>query len=430
MRTGNEVEGADRVAPETLVGVALPLAPATPPGETVLRRAVLIVAIGLSSVLGYLTAHALFLLIGLVFLYFALLQRGVRIDFELPARLFLAAFTLLFLSALATARQPTDLILVLGFAPMLLYAPLATLFRHAADPRNSRKVGDFALFGVAAGVLFALFYTYVLHIDRAGLGSPFTDPIRLSNTALLVGFIAMIGAAASSGRQRFIYLLGPLMALVVIFASGSRAALVAFPALLFVAALLLVPQKFKALGISLLLLLGFGVVAYLADLAGARSSSTLVDVTGMLAGGDDPADLGLTVRLILYRAGLASFIESPLFGHGWGQLMSSIVPYLAPDELIHARFPHLHDDALNFAVAAGVLGLAVYLLLLLVPVLACLNSPRDSQYRTRLYGCSLLSIGYLVLGLPDTMLSFPMHNALYVVLTAMLLNYCRDRPTA
>ena len=74
----------------------------------------------------------------------------------------------------------------------------------------------------------------------------------------------------------------------------------------------------------------------------------------------------------------------------------------------------------------GVFGIAVYLILLVTPVLCCLRSPRDSQYRTRLYGCSLLSISYFVLGLPDTMLSFTLHNTLYVVLTAMLLNYCRD----
>jgi len=428
MRIGDKAEAVTRAAPDSLAIAELPLAPATPRFETLLRRAVLVTAIGLSSILGYLTAHALFFLFGAVFVYFIVMQRAVRLRFELPGKLFIAAFTLLFVSAVATAKQPGDLVLVLGFSTMLLYAPLATLFRRAAAVSNSRKVADFALFGTAAGMLIAVFYTYVLGNERAGLGSAITDPIRLSNTALIIGFFAMIGAAGSSGRQRFIYLLGPLMALVVIFASGSRAAMVAFPILLFVAAVLLVEHKVKALAISLMLLVGFGIVAYFADLAGARSSSAMIDALSTLAGGDDPADLGTAIRFILYRAGIAAFGDAPIFGHGWGQLMQSIVPHLSPENLVHARLPHLHDDALNFAVAAGTLGLATYVLLLVLPIVSCMFSPRDSQYRTRLYGCSLLAVGYFVLGLPDTMLSFPMHNALYVVLTAMLLNYCRDEP--
>ena len=49
------------------------------------------------------------------------------------------------------------------------------------------------------------------------------------------------------------------------------------------------------------------------------------------------------------------------------------------------------------------------------------QSPRASCYPTQRF-----HERYFVLGLPDTMLSFALHNTLYVVLTAMLLNYCRD----
>lgn len=427
MTADGKREAIGEAAPEGLPVADLPLAPLSPAAasEALLRRAVLVVAIGLSCILGYLTTYALLAISLAVFAFFAVRRATVKIGFDLPAKLFLGAFTLLFVSAVVTMRQPSDLLQTLNFSAMLLYAPLALLFRRAAGPANSRKLADFALFGSAAGLLMALYFNYVEGMQRAGLGSPITDPIRLSNTALLLGFFAMIGAAAAIGRQRFIYLLGPLMALAVIFASGSRAALVAFPVLLFVAALLLVRHKLLAALVSVGVLVGFGVIAYVADLAGARSSS-MFDILGRLAGGDNPADLGTAIRFILYRAGAAAFIDAPLFGHGWGQLMTAIVPYLAVYELVHAELPHLHNDALNFAVASGLFGIVVYLLLLVLPVLSCIFSPRDSQYRTRLYGCSLLAVSYLVLGLPDTMLSFPLHNTLYVVLTAVLLNYCRD----
>lgn len=392
---------------------------------TVLRRAILVTAIGLSCLLGYFTTYALLALLVAAAIWASLARVGPAPLRELPSRLFAAAFGLLVLSALATGLEPGDLWMLAGFSALLLYAPLAALFGRAATPSNGRKIAEFALFGTAAGLLVAAWFTYVEGVSRAGLGSFFTDPIRLSNTALIIGFFAMTGAAATQGRQRFLYFLGPIMALVVIFASGSRAALIAFPVLLLVAALMLVRHKLKALALSALVLFGFGLVAYLADVAGARSS-TLFDILGRLAGGDNPADLGTAIRFILYRAGWSAFLEAPLWGHGWSHLMTAIVPYLHAFELTHASLPHLHNDALNFAVAAGVFGLLAYAVLLATPVLCCVLGPRDGQYRIRLYGCSLLSISYLVLGLPDTMLSFPLHNALYVVLTAVLLNYCRD----
>lgn len=412
--------------PQRVSALAGDLAP-NPRLETGLRRAILAIAIGLSAVLGYFTTYIVQVLLLLVAAAFFVRRRSILVRFSLAARLFLLAFVLLLVPALVSLQQPADLLQTLNFAAMLFYAPLAILLRRAAGPRNSRKIADFALAGGAAALLISLYFTYVEHLPRAGLGSFFTDPIRLSNTGLIIGFLAMIGAVAATGTQRLVYFVGPVLALAVIFASGSRAALIAFGVLLFVAALLLVKRKRLAIGASLALLVGFLLIGYVADVAGARSSS-LFDILGRLASGDDPADLGTTIRFILYRAGLSAFWDAPLFGHGWGRLMSAIIPYLQPDELIHAQLPHLHDDGLNFAVASGVFGLVVYLLLLALPVVACQFSPRDSQYRTRLYGSWLLSISYFVLGLPDTMLSFPLHNTLYVVLVAVLIDYCRDEP--
>jgi O-antigen ligase len=400
-------------------------APTVVPGpgrvETGLRRAILVVAIGLSCLLGYYTTPVLLVLMALALPF---TFRAMPLD--TAGRMFGAGFMLLALSALFTTRSMADFLPFVGFGGLILYTPLARLFARAATTRNIIKVADFGLFGAASALLVALYYAYVEGQPRAALGAVLTDPIRLADTALILGFIAMMGAAAQTERHRYIYGLGPILALAVIFLSGSRAALIAFPVLVGIAALMLVRRKWLALGMGVFVLFGFAVVFALADLIGMRSS-TLTNMVQRIVAGAYVGDLATTIRLVLYRAAIPAFNDAPLFGHGWGHVMSAIVPYLASYELSHAQLPHLHNDALQFAVAAGLPGLIAYPILLATPLVATLRSARDGQYRTRLYGAVLLTISSLVLGLPDTMLSFSLHITLYVVLTAMLLNYCRDR---
>ena len=96
-------------------------APSSTPSETGLRRAILGIAIGLSCVLGYFTTYALLVLIVLVAAYFGVRRRAIAVRFDLPAKLFLAAFSLLFISAVVTAQQPGDLFQPLHFAAMLFF---------------------------------------------------------------------------------------------------------------------------------------------------------------------------------------------------------------------------------------------------------------------------------------------------------------------
>jgi len=107
--------------------------------------------------------------------------------------------------------------------------------------------------------------------------------------------------------------------------------------------------------------------------------------------------------------------------------MEAIRPYLAPEYKSLADLPHLHNEVLNFAVGTGLVGVLVYLALLTVPIAVCLRSPRDSQFRARIYGCTLLVGSYVTLGLADVMLTFELNTALYIVLTALLLSYCSDQ---
>jgi O-antigen ligase len=213
--------------------------------------------------------------------------------------------------------------------------------------------------------------------------------------------------------------------------TGTRSALLAFPLLLVLAIVMLIERKRVALAvIAASTAVGALVVALLAQWFSAERAATALTLVRHLLTGGTVSDETTLQRFAIYRAGVQAFWQSPIFGVGWHQKMEAIRPNLPPEYESLANLTHLHDEVLNFAVGMGIVGVLVYLALLVVPIAVCLKSPRDSQFRARLYGCTLLVGSYVTLGLADVMLSFELHTALYVVLTALLLSYCRDRPAA
>lgn len=391
-----------------------------------LRGTLLAVALALPCLAGFATTYVLILLalVSAGFLY----QQRIGLVFDRPALIFFAAFAAIAVLFALSARRPADVLFAFNFIAFLIYAPLATLFSRAAAPGNSEIVARLALAGAALGFIISLFEVFVLGADRATTG--ITDTIRLGDTATLLGFLALMGMLARQDRGRFLYLLGPTLALPVVLLTGARGAMLAFPVLAVAAALIIGHRRWIAAAAGGAFALAV-LVAGLTDFFGNARLQSVFEVFRDIAAGSAVADEAVRIRIELYKAGWAAFQQSPLIGHGWAGLMSSIEPFLADGDKVHATLPHLHNEILNFAVFGGVAGVAIYLMLIAMPIVLCLRSRRDRQYRARLFGSIIIVVGYVVMGLPDTMLSFELHTALYVALIAVLLAYCRDRePTA
>jgi O-antigen ligase len=148
-------------------------------------------------------------------------------------------------------------------------------------------------------------------------------------------------------------------------------------------------------------------------------------------------DTNTSLRLALYEAGVRAFLEAPVFGHGWARLTTSVAPYLNANASLTPELrefalnlPQLHNDVINMAVAAGLVGIAVYALLIATPLVAAWRSSRDELYAFRLFGAAILCIAYVFDGLTDLMFGFEFHTMLYVALTAILLGYCREPGSA
>lgn len=390
--------------------------------EAALRRAVLATTLVLSCLTGFATPYILLLLAAIAASYIP--ARGGRLALDPPGKLFLAAFAGIGVLFALSARQPGDVLLALNFVAFLAYLPLSTLLGRAAAPGNARTVAQLALAGAALGCAASAIDVFIFHSLRAGELWIITDTIRLGDTAVLLGFLSLVGLV-QRGSGRWLFLLGPVLALIVALLTGARGAMLAIPVLALGAVFLVVRNKWigAALGAAAAAALVAGGYALLRD---NGRLETLIRFLRQLASGAPITDEAMAIRIKLYQAGWQAFQQSPLFGHGWAGLMRSVEPFLAEADKLHAKLPHLHNDVLNFAVFGGIVGVAIYLVLIAMPIVLAMRSPRDSQYRARLAGSGLLVLAYVVLGLPDTMLSFETHTALYVALTAILLAYCRD----
>jgi O-antigen ligase len=393
--------------------------------------ALLVLALLLSPLLGLLTPYVSLLIVVPVFA--ATLARGqlrqAYATFE--ARAFLAVFLVLAVICAVTADSASDVLRALNFTMLLAYGPLVLLMRRHAGRVGVERVAQLAALGVAIGLAEVALSVAVpdiryLHYDRPT--GPDIGPIVLSNGLLALGFIASGAVLLGRDGRSWPYLLAPLAAIIATLITGSRGPLIGVPVAVLVAALFVWRIRFGGsrragwVGLGGLALVGIaGAAVVLRGRAGS-----IIDIAGSLFGGGTVVDESTRQRLALYDAGSKSFVESPWIGHGWGNIMESVRPLLSTSNASLADLPQLHNDVLNFAVGAGIVGVLCYLAIITAPIVGALRSPRDALRPFRLYGTAMLTIVYVGGGLTDLMFGFEYHTYLFAMLTAILIGLCRE----
>ncbi len=389
--------------------------------------AILILTLVLCCITGLITPY-LMLLVGLA-AWFTYLVRGrlPQAYDDLAARNFLAVFVVLGIVFSFAARQLNEPLYVFNFVMLLLYAPIADIMRRGAATGAPQRIAALALLGTGLAFLTVAVSALQGTFRPAGL---YLGPIVLSNAAMALGFIALIGAVGTQSRRSWVYFAGPLLAIATALLTQSRGPLLGIPALVVLVTVFFWFGRFR--GWRLFPVIVAAAVAavggLVALLAGSRTGR-LLDILSEALRGGSTSDQSSNIRLMLYDAAQKAFLDSPWIGHGWARLMQSIMPYIAPENVQYTRdLPQLHNDVLNFAVAGGVVGVAAYLAIIATPLIAVLRSPRDSLWFARLYGVSAMSVVYVFGGLTDLMFGHEFHTALFICLSAILLNYCRDAP--
>lgn len=329
----------------------------------------------------------------------------------------LLAGAVLLLALIPTASSVQHIGAILILAPMWFVAAHSGLLRELAQRLTPSSIGCFALLGAASGAAVAATDVLVLGQDRGG--GMVNNPIHHADITLVLGFVALVGVTSGS-RRSLVFLLGPVLALVTIWFSGSRGPLLAFAPMLAlgggVLAVLLLPRRHAALVIgtgALVVCLGsYGMVS-----SGAAGRLAGVTEIGAVFTGTS-ADASATERLDMLHSATNAFWASPIHGHGIIDY-TDVAESFQPAGKNYSSWGHLHNDLADFAVIGGSLGLLSYALLLLAPLIAAWKA--QGRWRPAIiYLGTVTPVGYFVMGLTNAMIGILAQTTLYAVVLSLI----------
>lgn len=227
------------------------------------------------------------------------------------------------------------------------------------------------------------------------------NPLPFAGAMLTLGFVALLGWHERGVASRAMGASAILLALVtVVFWAQSRGATLAAIPLIGLAVWYLRPSGRSLIKLSLALVLGAVAMVGVATFGDVLpiAIARLGDGLAVLLGDAPVGDASTWYRLSMYRAGLAAWWDSPIFGYGISQRFSAASPYLPAD--FNSAFGHLHNTFITHAVAGGVIGLMLLLSLLITPFATnraarggSVADNRDRRYFAWLIFLSLVGIG-------------------------------------
>lgn len=308
----------------------------------------------------------------------------------------------------------------------LLLAVPALLFVLAYPPRLAWVWAGFAVGAIAAGA-WAAWQKLFMDIERAG---GYTHVIQFGNLSMLLGILSLAGLGWAFVRPRRLtwsaFLLGgALMGILGSLLSGSRGGWIGFPLVLIV----LYRSYGSQLSLRLKLAIFGGVlttaaVVFFMPQTGVqeRVIQAFNDIAWYLSGDSQETSLG--ARFEMWKGAIHLITDKPFLG--WGEIgYQSGMASLAEQGIVNPsilQFGHAHNEFLDAFAKRGVVGLAVLLLLYLVPMRLFGRYLRHDNLEVRSVAVAgvLLSVAYIDFGLSQVFLSHNSGVMMFAFLLAIL----------
>ena len=329
--------------------------------------------------------------------------------------MFVGAFLALTICFIVTAREPGQVLFSVNFLGLLL-APVAYLLAWRRP--GARTIAIIAaLFGIGAvsGALMGSYDVFIMGRERA-LGW-LSGGNLMARTVVPLGFLALAGIFAVRSNWRWLYLLALPISLYTLYLTGTRGVFVAVPVLglIFVWALM---REFKVKPVWVLAsIVGLVAAMLLVAIASPRFAGLWTLLQQVLFDRAAITDGATTQRLYMLEAGWVTFLKSPWIGHGWANFTEAAKPY---------GIFFFHNDFMDAAVAAGIVGIAAWLATMFAPIVAVLLMPRDRFANLRLYCALILTVSFFIFGLTDMEFGYDLPTTLHAFFTAVVLGAFRE----
>lgn len=128
--------------------------------------------------------------------------------------------------------------------------------------------------------------------------------------------------------------------------------------------------------------------------------------------GDLSGSLGQRVQI--YRAGYALFQEKPVFGYGPGNEREEIAAKTAEIGGERLAYSHAHNAVLNVALRSGLIGVAAFLAVLLVPFVVALRARKDAVGWAGFYAALGILLVYICSGVTGLTLGHDIHDTVFI----------------
>ncbi|MBR9905751.1 MAG: O-antigen ligase family protein, partial [Gammaproteobacteria bacterium] len=307
-----------------------------------------------------------------------------------------------------------------------LLAVPALLLLIAYPPRLAALWGGLALGAIGAGGL-ALWQKLLLDTSRA---SGYTNVIQFGNLSMLLGILCLAGvgwAVLQPQRRRWIVLLclGALMGIIGSLLSGSRGGWVGFPLMLLIFYRSYGkewPLKWKAATVIAIVIAGTTVFAIPQAGVQGRVLEGVEDISSYVSGETENTSLG--ARFEMWKGASYLIADKPLLGwgeNGYQEGMAALAERGIVSPVI-LQFDHAHNEFFNAFAKRGLIGLAVLLLLYLVPMKLFGEYLRHANLEVRSVALAgtLLPVAYVDFGLTQGFLSHNSGVMMYAFLLAVL----------
>ena len=304
------------------------------------------------------------------------------------------------------------------------YLPFLVLVFGLWVIRIYRPKQDWFWFGLVLGAIgaaiFAFYQFQVLGLRAHG----FLQAIQFGNIALLLGVLCLIRALMATGLSilsvsLWLGFIGGLAASVWSQTRGGWIALVLILIWILVnASKKWSPLKRRVTSVAFCLCLVLPALSP-NGVVQSRIAEAVLETNAFVASGKQDSSVG--ARLAMWTLAWRNLASAPLIGHGdsgWIELRDAAIDD-GRLSTFSSKFTHLHNEYLNVAFKRGVIGLALYLGLYLVPMLIFFKPYLQHvsiEVRALAMAGMVIPMMYMDFGLTQTFLS---HNSGRIVLCSL-----------